>query len=755
MSATERRRRERIESRERVTFERGEGAERIAEARERVQGQRRRQARELRERVAERARGEGLDVSEEDVEVREEDGEIRAELREEAVERETERAESEARESAREQALEAAEEQGLDVSEEDIEVEQRNGEFVAQVDAGQRQADEADMTAETPTGRAVESLLDPVTEPIQRGTQALAGAITGLPEDTGPAPRVEATTESLTGVGVTPLRTRRSPVAEEVTAGGVEAVGEVAALPELGIRVAEDAQAISAPGLRAGTPTRVGGGALPSPEASETAVREAEAVPGQVASVASQTAEFAAERPARFAGQLAGGALLSAGATGAAARAGVIPESVQSLPTTGEVVGRAGARAQRFTTEAGRRAVERAAPVLRRELEATPIDADALSPLTTRRETVGAVFRQPEGGTTIRELRRAGVDAPESETVDPDITVEAGEPGPFGRVREEQVQRTLTGEEIPAQRTRGFIEETQTFEGEGAGLAERADVGGRAQVGEADFGGGEQVVVEAARGQTALPEVAIDVVEPGLARRFLGESPRLERRGAASTEAMEAATGEVLGGARETFERLRASREGERAELTLLGDEGGGLTRETFTPEEAAREAIEQTEPRFIDPETPTERGGVRVDDGGRGFAFDLAPLALGTSPAGGVGGAGVAATEGVSTFDGLGVAEDVDMGVGLEEAAFAGPATEVTDVVDVRDRARAVAVPDTLAGAFGGAAGTPEGTDFGVPVTPDGFVPEEEEPQAEEELDPIFGEERETFELPTVGDLV
>jgi hypothetical protein len=1004
MSATPERRRRRIESRKDVTVEGGtpEGRERLREARERVRGQRERQARELRQEVAQRARDEGLNVSEDDVRVREEEGEVVAEVREEAIERQQERAEQEAREQAEEQALEAAEEQGLDVSREDIEVQkEKNGEFVARVEGDSAAEQEEGLTAETPTGRAVERAQDVVTEPLSTFTGAISAAVRGEREQAGEAAQ-SLTLPSLRAESPEAMAERlRLPEQQEfdqavpgevqqVSAGAVEGVGEIAQAPELGIRIAEDAQAIAEPAFRAGAPTGIGERALPTEAEFTTARTEAEAVPGQVGTVAARTAEFATERPLRFGGQIASGALLSAGATGAASRAGVIPESVQRLPTTGEVAGEGVRRGARFTTEAGRRAVERAAPIVRRELEATPIDVERFEPLTTQREMVGAVFPQPEGGTRIREMRRAGIDAPEEATAEPDITVPAGEPGPFGRVREPQIQRTLTGEEIPAERARGFREETRTFEGEEATLAERADVGGRAQVGEADFGAGEQVVVEAARGQTALPEVVIDVVEPGVARRVLGEEPRVEVRGEPGTEAMQAATGEVLGdiqerfgeilrqgergrtvdeielgevpasettpvieegrisadveqftseiegdrpasdvfaeearrraeesaeelpfdvdqvlfrseirrprGEIETFEqtperealftspeftelgfftqqlegvgdilpsgltgalrgdinlptsvsrrrrqvlaiepesiraleveseadlaealqeadpgtafttergftremeallppgttlervpggefrveteqfgevpgqlfravgeerttRAETRARGERAEVTLLGGEGRQLGEvETVTPEEAAREAIEQTEPRFIDPETPTERTRTDfdTDDGAPGgFRFDFG--ALGVSPvvepdAPATGLLASIEAEATAVEPATFQAPDLD----ITPAQFTGPdVTDITDVAPAVDTQQELATP---ALAFGAPTGGRGEVERAVPRTPTGFVPDEDEEPEERRPTTIFGEERVKFELPTVGELI
>ena len=775
MSATPERRRRRIESRKDVTFEGGtpEGRERLREARERVRGQRERQARELRQEVAERAREQGLNVSDDDVRVTEQDGEVVAEVREEAIEREQERAEQEAREQAEEQALEAAEEQGLDVSREDIEVQKEDGEFVARVEGDPAAEQEEGLTAETPTGRAVERAQNLITEPIGGAAEAASQFIREGGETEGVAEFAQQATLPPLRAEDTEAMQERLGLADEapglepaplaaVGASGADIVAETARAPELGIRIAEDAGAIAEPAFRAGTPTGVGERALPTGEEFTTAETEAEAVPGQVGTVAARTAEFAQEQPVRFASQLAVGGAISAGATGAASRAGVIPESVQRLPTTGDVAEAGVRRGARFTTEAGRRAVERAGPVVRRELEATPIDPDAFSPITTQREMVGAVFRQPEGGTRIREMRRAGIDAPEEATAEPDITVGAGEPGPFGRVREPQIQRTLTGEEIPAERTRGFREETQTFEGEEAGLAERADVGGRAQIGEADFGAGEQVVVEAARGQTALPEVVFDVVEPGLARRVLGEEPRVEIRGEPSTEAMQAATGEVLGDVEQRFSDILESgrgetrARGERAEAALLGGETRAVETEveTVTPEEAAREAIEQTEPRFIDPETPTERTrtGFDTDGGPSGFRFDFGGLAASPvvepdAPATGLlasveAEAGAASPAQVQTPD-----------LDITPAEFVGlDVTDLTDVAPAVDTEQEAALP---ALAFGAPTGGRGEVERAVPRTPDGFVPDEEEQPGERGPVTIFGEERVEFELPTVGELI
>jgi hypothetical protein len=246
---------------------------------------------------------------------------------------------------------------------------------------------------------------------------------------------------------------------------------------------------------------------------------------------------------------------------------------------------------------------DRAGPVVSRELEAAGIDTSNFQPLTTQRQQVGAVFGQPQGGVQIRELRRAGIDADPDQTVDPDIVVEAGERGPFGRVLEPQTQRTLGGDEFEADRTRGFVEETRTFAAEQQSLSERADVGGRAQVDTVDFGDGEQVVVEGARGQTGLPEVTLETVEPGVARRLLGERSRIEVRGEPSNQATQAAVDEVVGDVQERFDETIETRRVGRAEAQLLG--GGQRQRNPPTPEEAGREAIEQQDPAFIDPDDP------------------------------------------------------------------------------------------------------------------------------------------------------
>jgi hypothetical protein len=839
MSATPERRRRRIESRENVTFEGGtpEGRERLREARERVRGRRERQARELRQEVAQRARDEGLNVSEDDVRVREEEGEVVAEVREDAIEREQERAETEAREQAEEQALEAAEEQGLDVSREDIEVQEENGEFVARVEGDPAAEQEGGLTAETPTGRAVERAQNLITEPIGGAAEAASQFIREGGETEGVAEFAQQATLPPLRAEDTEAMQERLGLADEapglepaplaaVGASGADIVAETARAPELGIRIAEDAGAIAEPAFRAGTPTGVGERALPTGEEFTTAETEAEAVPGQVGTVAARTAEFAQEQPVRFASQLAVGGAISAGATGAASRAGVIPESVQRLPTTGDVAEAGVRRGARFTTEAGRRAVGRAAPVVRRELEATPIDPDAFSPITTQRQQVGAVFRQPEQARSrFRELDRpapgetgTGVDRPvrtfgpgEEIDVDPPRRIETAEGSEFiQRTNEPDVQTTLQAfeggdfdapgvEELRAQGqepisaslirrgeqvetgeraaqqvegeafleapTRGFVEErTPDFEGEEAGLAERADVGARAQIGEADFGAGEQVVVEAARGQTALPEVAVDVVEPGIARRVLGEEPRVEIRGEPSTEAMQAATGEVLEDVESRFsdilepDRGEVRARGERAEATLLGGEGRAVETEveTVTPEEAAREAIEQTEPRFIDPETPTERTPTEFDGDGEGapsgFRFDfggaaVSPVVEPDAPATGLlasveAEAGAASPAQVQTPD-----------LDITPAEFVGlDVTDLTDVAPAVDTEQEAALP---ALAFGAPTGGRGEVERAVPRTPEGFVPDEEEQPGERGPVTIFGEERVEFELPTVGELI
>jgi hypothetical protein len=204
---------------------------------------------------------------------------------------------------------------------------------------------------------------------------------------------------------------KRAGVLPNVAEGAVE---ELTRLPRAGIEVAETAA----------TTTGVVG----------DRAREAQAEVGEQVLRAPETAQRAAararENPAETVGRVAAGVVAGV-AGGAAAQRGARRLS----QVDADIAAR----------NAAQRVAERSAPVVRRQLEGAGVDVDRFTPLRRRTKTVGTVSRPARGFTRIRELRRAGPDASDADTVEPDITVPAGEPGPFGRVREPKIQPTLKG----------------------------------------------------------------------------------------------------------------------------------------------------------------------------------------------------------------------------------------------------------------------------------------------------------------------
>jgi hypothetical protein len=369
---------------------------------------------QLRQQAASRVEG----LNEDDIRVRREDGEVVAEP-------ETEALAQQVREDVRQR-------ESVD-AEDSISVTVRRGEdgeirTRAEVTPAEP---EQELTADTPTGRTIEKTLDPITEPLSRGAQELAEKVRETPL---PTTRPEAALLN------TKLQNDDPGPISRVASGGVEAVGDAARLPEAAIRVSEDAAAITGPALRAGTPIEPGD-AGPTEEALETAQQETEDVPGQVRTAAVRTGEFAAENPLRFAGQLAVGAAVGGAATRGLSRAGV---PVERIPSAGEVTGRATRQVTGKATQAASDAVERAAPVARRKLEAAGVDVDRLTPLRRQAQTVGTVSRPARSVTRFRKMRRMGPDADEADAAEPDVVAFAGERSPLGGPEQSPTPRIQT-----------------------------------------------------------------------------------------------------------------------------------------------------------------------------------------------------------------------------------------------------------------------------------------------------------------------
>jgi hypothetical protein len=453
---------------------------------------------------------------------------------------------------------------------------------------------DAGVSAIRGVGNTVGSVADDVGEAVDRRApdpEEIRDATVEVVEDAGirapdDANFIASQEEAAEQIRQSPQTTRRQAIENlQQQAGGEDAdpaaVDATAGLQdELDQRARQLNEAVEQP-ARAGPVPNVAEGAVESlnpfaaasgvVEASERATtaalgqdREAQAQIGaevlQAPEAAEQAVESVQQNPAEAAGRAAGLTVAALGGGVAASRGARIASNIDA-----DIPG--------VAKSAATEVADRAGPVVSRELEAAGIDTSNFQPLTTQRQQVGAVFGQPEGGVQIRELRRAGIDADPDQTVDPDIVVEAGERGPFGRVLEPQTQRTLGGDEFEADRTRGFVEETRTFAAEQQSLSERADVGRRAQVDTVDFGDGEQVVVEGARGQTGLPEVTLETVEPGVARRLLGERSRIEVRGEPSNQATQAAVDEVLGDVEQRFgEILRQGERGRTVDEIELGE---------------------------------------------------------------------------------------------------------------------------------------------------------------------------------------